>query len=293
MEIKVRTSDLYGLSDYLIEVSNQLAEDSSYISSLSESLSQVLHGVGQQTISTRMTNFNNTQFSRLSSYAKSLSSQLEICAKLYDSEESDFAEKMKREASKYGGSSVGFSGTSNTRFSSNNTFSSSVMSNENRNRVTSTDNTNDAIINNTSTAVTPSTEAIKGNFGAENSIELNNTNSETANNFNSELNYNNYSDKQQISSGNNYSDYSFKNTFSQSNPNLNVNLDSNFNTMSSASSMSDSHLESAIPTNDANITNEQFNTNSYNMSGILAGGVLAAGGIGVASHKKNKDEGEK
>ena len=101
MEIKVRTNDLYDLSDYLTEVSNQLAEDSSYISSLSESLSQVLHGIGQQTISTRMTNFNNTQFSRLSGYAKSLSDQLEMCAKLYDSEESDFAEKMKREASKY------------------------------------------------------------------------------------------------------------------------------------------------------------------------------------------------
>lgn len=285
MEIKVRTSDLYDLSDYLTEVSNQLAEDSSYISSLSDSLSQVLHGVGQQSISTRISNFNNTQFTRLSSYARNLSSQLEMCAKLYDSEESDFAEKMKREASKYGDSSVDFSGTSNTRFSSNNTFSSSVMSNENRNRVTSTDNTNDAIINNTSTAVTPSTETINGNFGAENSIDLNNTNLES--------NYNNYSDVKSNSLGSNYSDYSFKNAFNQTNVNSNVNLDSNFNTMSSASSMSDSHLESAIPTNDANITNEQFNTNSYNMSGILAGGVLAAGGIGVASHKKNKDEGEK
>ncbi|MDD3187342.1 MAG: hypothetical protein PHD02_02575 [Bacilli bacterium] len=101
MEIEVKYDELYTLSDYLLEKSEELKEDQKFIDSISNSLSEILHGLGEQALAYRIKNYNATQFNKVVKYTGTLGNELKAGAKLYNSEDSDFEQKMNREASKY------------------------------------------------------------------------------------------------------------------------------------------------------------------------------------------------
>ena len=100
MEIEVISDSLNDLSKYLDNENFELEQDYNFINDLSIQISKYLHGRGQAAISSRITNFNNNQFRKIVNYTKTLSTELSS-TKIYDSEESDFSEKMNREAIKY------------------------------------------------------------------------------------------------------------------------------------------------------------------------------------------------
>ena len=118
MEIEVITKELNNLSEYLNITSQELKNDLNYINEISIQLNKFLHGMGQQTLSSRITNFNTTQFSKVVEYTNTLSGELKNAVKIYDSEENSFAEKMQREALKYEDGAVA-SPILNTNISSN------------------------------------------------------------------------------------------------------------------------------------------------------------------------------
>lgn len=101
MEIEVITKDLNELSSYMNTTSEELQNDLNYINEISIQLNRFLHGLGQQTLSSRITDFNTNQFSKVVNYTKVLGEELKKTVKVYDSEESSFSEKMQRESLKY------------------------------------------------------------------------------------------------------------------------------------------------------------------------------------------------
>lgn len=101
MEIEVNYKELYKLSEYLIEKSSELLDDSAFLTSVSDSLSQVLQGHAEETIVKRMKNFNETSFKKVTNYTKLLGNEVSLGAKLYNSEDDEFEQKMNNEASKY------------------------------------------------------------------------------------------------------------------------------------------------------------------------------------------------
>lgn len=101
MEIEVNHEQLYALSDYLTNMSQELKKDQTFINSLAESLSQALHGLAEESIAARMKNFNSTQFSKVTNRTELLANNLKNGAKIYNSEESDFEQNMKKEVIKY------------------------------------------------------------------------------------------------------------------------------------------------------------------------------------------------
>lgn len=102
MKIEVNYDELYNLGNYMENMFEELKKDLEEINIISESLNSVLQGSAEQTISTRMKNFNSTQFSQVVNYTHLLGNEVTNCAKAYNAEDDEFAQKMKREASKYG-----------------------------------------------------------------------------------------------------------------------------------------------------------------------------------------------
>lgn len=137
MKIEVNYNELYNLGDYMEKMFEELKKDFDEINVISETLSLVLQGSAEQTISTRMKNFNSTQFSQIVNYTHLLGNEVINCAKTYNAEDDEFAQKMKQEASRYGLED----GTilSDTRYQNPNTTSGFVSSVSNQ---TSTINAN-------------------------------------------------------------------------------------------------------------------------------------------------------
>jgi len=124
MKIEVNYNELYNLGDYMEKMFEELKKDFDEINVISESLNQVLQGSAERTISTRMKNFNANQFSKVVNYTHILGNEVTNCAKVYNAEDDEFAQKMKQEASKYGveGGAI----VSDTRYQTQNTSSGFV-----------------------------------------------------------------------------------------------------------------------------------------------------------------------
>ena len=102
MKIEVNYNELYNLGNYMENMFEELKKDFEEIDAISESLKSVLQGSAEQAISTRIKNFNSTQFSQVVNYTGLLGVEVKNCAKLYNAEDDEFALKMKKEAAKYG-----------------------------------------------------------------------------------------------------------------------------------------------------------------------------------------------
>lgn len=126
MKIEVNYNELYNLGDYMEKMFEELKKDFDEINLISESLNQVLQGSAEQTISTRMKDFNSTQFSQIVNYTHLLGNEVINCAKSYNAEDDEFAQKMKHEASRYGVDSSSF--ISDTRYKTSSTTSGLINS---------------------------------------------------------------------------------------------------------------------------------------------------------------------
>lgn len=143
MKIEVNYNELYNLGDYMEKMFEELKKDFDEINIISESLNQVLQGSAKQTISTRMKNFNSTQFSQIVNYTHLLGNEVTNCAKSYNAEDDEFAQKMKQEASRYGVSDGSI--ISDERYKRNNTTSGFVNFAAAQNSSSNNPNVNDTL----------------------------------------------------------------------------------------------------------------------------------------------------
>lgn len=101
METEVDYENLYKMSEYFEDKNSEFIADYQFISSLSNSLSTILQGQAEEAIVSRIKNFNETNIKKLASYSKILGNEINLGAKLYNAEDEEFEQRMKREASKY------------------------------------------------------------------------------------------------------------------------------------------------------------------------------------------------
>lgn len=102
MEIEVNHKELKNLGDYTKELSNQFKEYSNEITDITTTLTTILHGTSQIAIANRINSYNQNQIKKLIDYTRLMSEYIVLAAKTYSEEETEFYEKTKREAAKYG-----------------------------------------------------------------------------------------------------------------------------------------------------------------------------------------------
>lgn len=102
MEIEVNHKELKNLGDYTKELSNQFKEYSNEITDITTTLTTILHGTSQIAIANRINSYNQNQIKKLINYTRLMSENILLSSRVYNEEETEFYEKTKREAAKYG-----------------------------------------------------------------------------------------------------------------------------------------------------------------------------------------------
>lgn len=101
MKIQIKYREIYELSKFMKEKSEELDNNWKSINLIASSLSQALEGNSQVMIAQRINGFNDNNFKKICLYTKTLSDVLNMIACSYEGEIGDFAEEIKREALNY------------------------------------------------------------------------------------------------------------------------------------------------------------------------------------------------